>query len=148
MKVILQSSVKGLGEPGDVVKVADGYGRNYLIPQGLAIEATTANLKRIEETRQKAQRQAEQVLQQARADAAKVEGVELALPVKAGEEGRLFGSVTASDIAAALKKATGVNVDKRRMELKEPIKSLGEYDVPVKFHPQVAATIKVKVVAE
>jgi large subunit ribosomal protein L9 len=147
MEVILREDVKSLGKAGDLVRVKPGYGRNYLLPSGLAYEATEGNKKRIAaETRARSTRAAADRTE-AEGRAAQLGAVELTLKGKAGEEGKLFGSVTASDIAEALA-ARGFEVDRRRIELDQPIKSLGRHTVGVRLHADVRAEIRVDVVAE
>ena len=147
MEVILREDVKSLGKAGDLVRVKPGYGRNYLLPSGLAYEATEGNKKRIAaETRARSTR-AEAERTDAQAQAARLGAVELTITGKAGEEGKLFGSVTASDIAEALA-AKGFEVDRRRIELDQPIKSLGRHTVGVRLHADVRAEIRVDVVPE
>ena len=147
MEVILRDDVKALGKAGELVKVKAGYARNYLLPQGLAYEATDGNRKRImaeskaRETKRVAERSA------AEAIAAKLSGASVSLSRKAGEEGRLFGSITAQDIAEALA-AQGYEVDRRKIELVQPIKALGTHGVPVRLHADVHAEVQVTVVAE
>jgi large subunit ribosomal protein L9 len=147
IEVILREDVKSLGRAGEMVRVKPGYARNYLLPQGLAYEATEGNKKRIAaETRARGVR-----LQAERADAEKLAAslgaVSLTLPGKAGEEGKLFGSITAHDIAEALARA-GHTVDRRRIELEHPIKTLGQHTVAVRVHPEVHAEVRVSVVPE
>lgn len=147
MEVILREDVKSLGRAGDLVRVKPGYGRNYLLPGGLAYEATEGNKKRIAaETRARSTR-ADAERAEAEARAAKLSAVEVRLTGKAGEEGKLFGSITAADIAEALA-ARGFEVDKRRIELDQPIKTLGQHTVGVRLHSDVRAEIRVEVVAE
>lgn len=147
MEVILREDVKSLGKAGDLVRVKPGYGRNYLLPSGLAYEATEGNKKRIAaETRARSTR-AEAERADAQAQATRLSAVELTITGKAGEEGKLFGSVTASDIAEALA-AKGVEVDRRRIELDQPIKTLGRHTVGVRLHADVRAEIRVDVVPE
>jgi large subunit ribosomal protein L9 len=145
--VILREDVKSLGKAGEMVRVKPGYARNFLLPQGLAFEATEGNKKRIAaETRAKGVRnQAERT--EAERFAATLGGVTLTLTGKAGEEGKLFGSITAQDIADALA-AQGHQVDRRRIELEHPIKTLGHHTVGVRLHPEVHAEVRVSVVAE
>ena len=147
IEVILREDVKTLGRAGEMVRVKPGYARNYLLPQGLAYEATEGNKKRIAgETRARASRdQAEQV--QAQEAAATLSAVTLSLSGKAGEEGKLFGSITSQDVAEALARA-GHTVDKRRIELDHPIKTIGEHAVKIRLHPEVHAELRVSVVAE
>ena len=147
IEVILREDVKSLGKDGEMVRVKPGYARNFLLPRGLAFEATEGNKKRIAaETRARATRdQAERVT--AEQFAATLGGVTLTLTGKAGEEGKLFGSITAQDIADALA-AQGHQVDRRRIELEHPIKSVGHHSVAVRLHPEVHAEVRVSVVAE
>ena len=147
IEVILREDVKTLGRAGEMVRVKPGYARNYLLPQGLAYEATEGNKKRIAgETKARVSRdQAEKV--QAQEAAATLSAVTLSLSGKAGEEGKLFGSITSQDVADALARA-GHTVDKRRIELDHPIKTLGEHAVKIRLHPEVHAELRVSVVAE
>jgi large subunit ribosomal protein L9 len=147
MEVILREDIETLGKAGELVKVKPGYARNYLLPKGLAYEATEGNRKRIlAESKARAAR-AEQETGEARALAAKLSGVSLTLKRKAGEGDRLFGSITAQDLADALA-AQGHAVDKRRIELEHPIKTVGQHGVQVRLHQDVTAEIRVTVVAE
>jgi large subunit ribosomal protein L9 len=147
IEVILREDIQTLGRAGEMVRVKPGYARNYLLPQGLAYEATEGNKKRIAaETRVKSARnQAERV--EAERFAATLSGVTLTLSGKAGEEGKLFGSITSQDIADALARQ-GHTVDRRRIELEHPIKSTGAHTVAVRLHPEVNAELRVSVVAE
>ena len=147
MEVILREDVKSLGKAGDLVRVKPGYGRNYLLPSGLAYEATEGNKKRIAAETRAPSTRAEAERTEAQAQAARLGAVELTITGKAGEEGKLFGSVTASDIAEALA-AKGFEVDRRRIELDQPIKALGRHTVGVRLHADVRAEIRVDVVAE
>jgi large subunit ribosomal protein L9 len=147
MEVILREDIKTLGKAGELVRVKPGYARNYLLPHGLAYEATEGNKKRIAaETKARSVR-----LQSERAgaerEAATLSGVQLRLAGKAGEEGKLFGSITAQDIAEELGRQ-GHTDDRRRIELEHPIKTLGEHTVSVRIHPDVHAEVRVSVVAE
>jgi large subunit ribosomal protein L9 len=147
IEVILREDIKTLGKAGELVRVKPGYARNYLLPQGLAYEASEGNKKRIAaETKARTVR-----LQSERAgaerEAATLSGVHLRLAGKAGEEGKLFGSITAQDIAEELGRQGHV-VDRRRIELEHPIKTLGEHTVSVRIHPDVHAEVRVSVVAE
>ena len=147
MEVILREDIKTLGRAGELVRVKPGYARNYLLPQGLAYEATEGNKKRIAaETKARTARgQAEKT--EAERVAAALGAVSLTLTGKAGEEGKLFGSITAQDIADALARA-GHTVERRRIELEHPIKTLGHHTVAVRVHPEVHAEVRVSVVAE
>jgi large subunit ribosomal protein L9 len=147
MELILREDVKSLGKAGELVRVRPGYARNYLLPRGLAYEATEGNKKRIAgETRARATRQATEKAE-AETVAARLGGITLTLGGKAGEEGRLFGSVTAQDIADALARA-GHPVDRRRIELEHPIKTLGPHTVAVRLHPDVHAEVRLTVIPE
>ena len=147
MEVILRDDVRSVGKAGELVRVKPGYARNYLLPQGLAYEATEGNKKRIAaETRARSTRLAAEKAG-AEAFAAQLGQLDLQLKGNAGEEGRLFGSVTAQDVAAALAEA-GHEVDRRRIELDQPIKTLGEHTVSVRLHPEVHASVRVTVVPE
>jgi large subunit ribosomal protein L9 len=147
IEVILREDIKTLGRAGEMVRVKPGYARNYLLPQGLAYEATEGNRKRIAaETKARATRdQAERG--EAERLAATLAGVTLPLSGKAGEEGKLFGSITSQDIADALSRA-GHSVDRRRIELEHPIKTVGDHMVTVRLHPEVHAELRVSVLAE
>ena len=147
IEIILREDIKTLGRAGEMVRVKPGYARNYLLPQGLAYEATEGNKKRIAaETKARATRdKAEKVEAQQAAD--RLSAVALNLSGKAGEEGKLFGSITSQDIADALARA-GHPVDRRRIELEHPIKTVGEHAVTVRLHPEVHAQLRVSVVAE
>ena len=147
MEVILREEVQHLGAAGDVVKVKDGYARNYLLPKGLAYPATDANKKKIayEAARIAKQRAAEKGA--AEAEATRIAEVHLTFTVKVGEEDKLFGSVTASDVQRKLEEL-GIRVDKRRVDLAEPIRELGEFRVGIKLHPDVRPEIQVSVVKE
>ncbi len=148
MKVILLQDVKKLGQKGDVVEVADGYGRNYLLPRGLAKEATPGNLRELEAVkRQQAEKQSKE-LEEARMLAAKLSGETVSIRVKSGEKGKLFGSVTSKEIAETISAQFGEEIDKRKVELPEAIKTLGDFPVKIKLHPQAVAEVTVRVVAE
>jgi len=147
MELILREDVDKLGKAGDLVKVKDGFGRNYLLPQGLAYEATPGNKKRIEA--ESKSRLAKQTAERAEASAlaATLGAVKLTIARKAGEESRLFGSITAQDVADALA-AAGHQVDKRKIELEHPIKTLGFHSVPVRVYHDLHADLQLTVVAE
>jgi large subunit ribosomal protein L9 len=147
MEVILKEDVANLGNRGDVVKVADGYGRNFLLPRKLALQATQANVAVIEQMKAAAARRSATEKVQAEELLAKLEPVVLTFTRKSGENGQLFGSVTSADIAAELA-TKGFEVDRRKISLSEPLKSVGEYTVAVKLHREVTAHIKVQVAAE
>jgi large subunit ribosomal protein L9 len=147
MEVILREHVEHLGNRGEIVKVADGYARNYLLPRKLALLVTDGNRRQIERERAKfdAKEAEEQKVAQAIAD--RMASVEIVIARRVGETDALYGSVTTSDIAEALA-AKGFDIDRRKLQLPEPIKRLGAIDLPVKLHRDVTATVKVKVVAE
>ena len=147
MQIILREAVANLGDVGAVVDVKPGYARNYLLPRGLAYEATDANLKRIERERVRLEKQAAERLSAARKEAKRLAEVSLTFNVRAGEEGRLFGSITSQDIADRLE-ADGIKVERRDIEMPEPIKALGVFTVPIRLHPDVRPEIKVWVVKE
>jgi large subunit ribosomal protein L9 len=145
MDIILLEDLEGLGAKGSLVHVKPGYARNYLLPRRLAIAAGEKAANLYTELERQRTAQADKRIAQARAEAAKLDGVEVNIPAEANEEDTLFGSVTNADVADALKKA-GHDVDKRRIELTEHIKQLGRYDVPVRIYHEVTATVKVWVV--
>jgi len=147
MEVILKEDVANLGHRGDVVKVADGYGRNFLLPRKLALQATLANKAVIEQMKAAAARRSATEKAQAEALVTKLEPLVLTFSRKSGESGQLFGSVTSADIASELE-SKGFEVDRRKIQLNEPIKSLGNFNVVVKLHREVTAHLKVQVVAE
>ncbi len=144
MEVILKEDINSLGHRGDVVKVADGYGRNYLLPQKLAIEATANNKAVIEQMKASAVRKSAKEKVDAESFSTQLSEVELVFERKVGESEHLFGSVTSSDIAHELE-AKGYTIDRRKISLDEPLKTLGEYHVPVKLHRDVTAHVKVVV---
>lgn len=147
MEVILKEDIPSLGSRGDVVKVADGYGRNYLLPRKLAMQATENNKAVIEQMKAAAARRSATEKMQAEELVARLAPIDLAFTRKAGEQGHLFGSVTSSDIGAELA-AQGFEIDRRRILLSEPLKSVGEFTVAIKLHREVTAQVKVKVQAE
>ncbi len=147
MKVILQEDVKSLGKMGDVVNVADGYARNFLIPKKLGVEANVKSIKALEHEKRKIEDKAKKIRNDAQGLAERLSASALTLSAKAGEEEKLFGSITSMDIAEALKKE-GFDIDKKRILLDEPIKRLGTYSVGIKVHHDVTAQVQVKVVAE
>lgn len=147
MEVILREDVAQLGQRGDIVTVKDGYARNYLLPRKLAMAATASNRKQVADMKAAGARREATEKAAAESLAAQLAAVTLVLTAKAGESDQLFGSVTAMDIAAALE-AKGFSIDKRKIHLEEPIKTLGEYDVPLRLHREVTAPVKVSVVRE
>ncbi len=144
MKVILKENLEDLGRIGDIVKVAPGYARNYLLPRGYAIEATEKNAKALDHAKRQLEYKRNKVLEQAKGFAAKIEGLTLSIVHQAGEEGKLFGAVTNMELAEHLK-AKGIEIDRKKIVLAEPIKHIGEYTASVKVHPEVAASLKVVV---
>ena len=147
MEVILREHVDNLGRRGEVVKVADGYARNYLLPRKLALLATEGNRKQIERERAKLDAKEAEEKGVSEATAARMAGVELTITRKVGETEALYGSVTSADIAEALA-ARGFEIERRKLQLPEPIRRIGEFDVPVRLHRDVIVHVKVKVVAE
>ena len=147
MEVILKEDVANLGHRGDVVKVADGYGRNFLLPRKLALQATLANKAVIEQMKAAAARRSAEEKVQAQALVAKLEPLTLSFTRKSGENGQLFGSVTTADIAGELA-TKGFEIDRRKIQLSEPIKSLGNFTVSVKLHREVTAHVGVHVAAD
>ena len=147
MNVVLREDVEKLGKRGETVKVADGYGRNYLIPKKLAYPATPGNLKVIEHEKRAKDLRDARILEDHQKVAAVISGLSFTVPKRVGENDVLFGSVTAADIAEALT-AKGFEIDRRKLQLAEPLKKLGEVEVPLKLHRDVTTNVKVKVVAE
>lgn len=145
MEVILREAVEKLGHPGDVVKVSPGFARNYLLPRGIAYEATPGNLKRIAQEKTRLEAAENERRAAAEKVAATLEPISLTFSARVGEEGKLFGSVTSADIAHQLE-AQGVHIEKRMIDLHEPLRALGVYKVPVKLHADVKAEIKVWVI--
>lgn len=148
MKVILLQDVKALGKKGEIKDVADGYGRNFLIGKKLACEATTQNLKNLEIEQKKQADKAAADLAEAKRLAGELAKLEIAIPVKSGEGGRLFGSVTNKEVADAISAKLGVDIDKRKVEIKDAIKALGVAEVMVKLHSEVHQKVKINIVAQ
>ena len=147
MEIILRQAVENLGKPGDVVKVKNGYARNYLLPRGIAYEATPGNLKRIAQERARLEAAENERVGAAQELAKRLEEVQLTFSARVGEEGKLFGSVTSADIAQQLE-AQGFHIEKRQIDLHEPIKALGVYRVPVRLHADVKPEIRVWVIKQ
>ncbi|HEX6473316.1 MAG TPA: 50S ribosomal protein L9 [Streptosporangiaceae bacterium] len=147
MKLILTQQVAGLGEPGDVIEVKDGYGRNYLLPRGFAMKWTRGAERQVDSI--KRARSAREIanLDHAREVAERLGSLKVSLATRAGASGRLFGSVTAGDIADAVKRAGGPALDRRRIEMSTPIKTVGSHQVSVRLHPEVNASISLEIVA-
>jgi large subunit ribosomal protein L9 len=147
MEVILKEDIANVGKIGEVVRVRDGYARNYLLPRGLVMIANKKNLKTFEHQKKLVADQKQKIMRQAQASADQLGAVSLVIPMKVGEEGRLFGSVTNIQIEKALK-AKGVNIDRRKIHLEEPIKVAGDYEVPVRLAADLTVPLKVSVVPE
>ena len=145
MEIILRESVSSLGKAGDTVRVSDGYARNYLIPRGLALLSDKKNAAQLERQRNMILARAAKLKAEHEALAVQLEGLDVSVAVRVGEEGRLYGSVTSMDIAKAIE-SRGYKIDRRKIQMDEPIKSTGEFVVPVKLGADIAASLKVKVV--
>ncbi|NSW76786.1 MAG: 50S ribosomal protein L9 [Candidatus Atribacteria bacterium] len=148
MRVILIQEVKNLGKEGDIVEVKEGYARNYLIPKKMAIEATPGNLSQIEKLRKKRAMREAKELEEAKALQGKIEGMVLTFSKKAGETGKLYGSVTAREIAEAISATVGFEFDRKYLELPEPLKDLGKHNVRVNLGKGISATITVDILPE
>lgn len=148
MEVILLEDVKSLGKKGDKVKVNDGYARNFILPKKLGIEATAKNLNDLKLQKANEERIAKEILEEAQAFAKELEDKQVELKIKAGKDGRTFGSVSTKEIAAAAKEQLGYDIDKKKMQLTDSIKSAGVFNVPIKLHPKVMGSLKVHVSAE
>ncbi|KGX85699.1 50S ribosomal protein L9 [Pontibacillus litoralis] len=145
MKVIFTADVKGKGKKGEIKNVSEGYARNYLLKNNLAVEATKGNLKALEAKKNKQQEQAKEELEEAKRLKATLENLTVEMQAKSGDKGSLFGSITSKQIAEQLHKSHGIKIDKRKIEMDAPIRSLGYTNVPVKLHHEVTGTIKVHV---
>lgn len=148
MEIILLEHIEKVGAKHDVVKVKDGYGRNYLIPQGMAIVANKANMARLEGLKKQAAKKEAAMVGTYQGYAAQLAGADLKIAAKAGESGRLFGSVSAQHLIAAIGETLGITVEKRLVEMPEEVKELGTYTANIKFHPEVIAPVQFEVVAE
>jgi large subunit ribosomal protein L9 len=148
MKVILQREVDKLGAPGDVVVVADGYARNFLMPKGLAVPASKGAVRHAERLRHAHEKHLRRTLEEATGLAERLSSAPLRISAKAGEEGRLFGSITVADIADELERSSGASIDRKRVHLPEPIRSIGTHEVTVHLHPDVNAVVTVEVVPQ
>ena len=149
LKVILRQDVADLGQSGDIVTVKPGYARNFLLPRGMAFEATNANIRQLEEEKKKGEARSKQQYLEAKRRASQLESVSLTFHANAGDEGKLFGSITSADIAERLKEQNlDFEVDKRDIEIEEPIKALGVYNIPVRLHTEVKPEIKVWVIKQ
>ena len=145
MKIILLEDVKALGKKGEIVNVSDGYARNCIFPKKLGLEATSKNLNDLKLQKANEDKKAQALLDEAKELATKVEAGKVTLSIKVGEGGRTFGSVSSKEIAAEVKKQMDLDIDKKKIQLKDAIKTLGTHEVPVKLHPKVTATLKVVV---
>jgi large subunit ribosomal protein L9 len=148
MKVILIREVKSLGRRDDIVNVAEGYARNYLFPRNLAIPATPANLAELEKKRKAEEAHGEKAIEEAKTLAERLAEVQITIKGKTGTGTKLYGSITHADIAEALEQQAGIKIDKRKVEMEEPIKSLGMYEVPIHLHKEAIVTLKVEVIGE
>lgn len=148
MKVILLQDVKSLGKKGDVVNVSDGYARNMILPKKLGVEATGKNLNDLKLQNQHAEKVAQENLEAARALAAEIGDRQVQVKIKIGEGGKIFGAVSSKEVAAAAREQLGLELDKKKMQMSEGLKSLGVHEVPVKLHPKVTATLRVQVIEE
>ncbi len=146
MKLILTHEVSGLGAPGDVVEVKDGYGRNYLLPRGLATAWTKGGEKQVASIRKAREAREIAAVEAAQSIKERLEATAVTVPAQAGASGRLFGAVTTTDVATAVKAAVGADIDRRKVEIGNPIKSVGSYRVGVRLHPEVTATVALEVV--
>ena len=147
MKVVLKDDVKNLGKMGQIIDVADGYARNFLVPRGLASEANTKNIKALEHEKRIIEGKAKKVKNSAQELLNKISAMTFTIRAKAGDEGKLFGSVTTMDIAELLHKE-GLEIDKKKISLDEPIKRLGSYSVNVKLHPEISTQLNIQVIQE
>lgn len=145
MEVILLQDVKALGKKGEVVKVSDGYARNFILPKKLGLEANAKNMNDLKLQKAAEAKKQQEILEQAQALAKEIEAQSIVLKIKAGEGGRTFGSISTKEIAVAIKEQLGHDIDKKKLQLNDPIKNMGTYTVPIKLHPKVTAELKVKV---
>lgn len=145
MKVVLLKDIKGTGKKGEIINASDGHARNYLIPRGLAKEATDSAMKEMEHQNASKRKKEQELLDEAKALAAEIEKIEVKFVAKAGEGGRLFGSITNKDIAEELKKKHKIDIDKKKIVLEQPIRTLGTINVTIKVYPKVVTKIKVHV---
>lgn len=148
MKVILLADVKKVGKKGDIINVAEGYARNYLFPRNLAIEASPGNLKNLKEKQHRVAEKKQQILEEAKALAKKIDGVTVKITTKVGDGGRLFGSVTSKDVAEKLEDQYNIKIDKKKIDIDGTVKNLGNYRATVKIHPEVQAQFTISVVEQ
>lgn len=147
MKVILEQDVKKLGKKGDVLEVSEGYARNFLLPKKYAVEASAVNLNAVKLQKNSEERKRQQAVDEAKLMAAQLSKIEVTLPVKIGENGKLFGSVGGKDVADMLKSKHNIDIDRRKIEIKEAIKGVGDYEAVIKVHPEITSKIKVHIIA-
>ena len=145
MQIILLEDVKALGKKGDMVNVNDGYARNFILPKKLGLEATPKNLNDLKLQKAAEAKRLQELLEEAQVYAKKIEAITVKLTIKAGEGGRTFGAISTKDISSELKEQFGYDIDKKKLQLAEPIKNIGSYTVPIKLHPQVTAELKVNI---
>ncbi|WP_026524851.1 MULTISPECIES: 50S ribosomal protein L9 [unclassified Butyrivibrio] len=145
MEIILLEDVKSLGKKGDIVKVSDGYASNFILPKKLGVEANKANLNDLKNQKKREEKEAQELLESMKELAKEIEKANVKVTMKAGEGGRVFGSVSSKEIVAEAKKQCGLSLDKKKVQLPEPIRSFGTTEVPVKLHPQVTAILRVSV---
>ena len=148
MKIILLQDEKKLGKKGDIIEASDGYARNYILPQKIGVEATAANINDLKLKKANDAKVAQEHLDEAKALAAELDSKSVTVKIKAGTGGRSFGSVTSKEIAAAAKEQLGIEIDKKKIVLADPLKNFGSYDVSIKLHPQVTGKLNVKVTEE
>ena len=145
MDIILTADVKALGKKGEIVKVSDGYARNFIVPKKLGLEATPKNLNDLKLQKAAEAKKAQEILEEAQELAASIASKSVTLKIKSGEGGRTFGSVSTKEIAQAMKDQLGMEIDKKKLVLADPLKNIGTFTVPIKLHPKVTAQLKVKV---
>jgi large subunit ribosomal protein L9 len=145
MKVILLEDVKNVGKKGTIINAKDGYARNFLFPKNLAIEATDVNLKNLENAKKQKEEKEKEIYNEAKIMEEELAKITLVIKSKTGENGKLFGSITTKEVADTLEEEKGITIDKRKFELDDPIKSVGEYSVKIKLHPRVTGSLKVVV---
>lgn len=148
MKIILTQDVKKLGKKGDIMEVAEGYARNFLLPQKLATAATNSNLNQISQQKTAEADRAKRLLEEARLLAAQIAKITVVIVAKAGEGGRLFGAVTTKDIADAMKQQHKLDIDRRKIDMPDPVKNIGEHTASLKLHPEVSVNLQLKITAE
>ncbi len=148
MKVILKKDIKGVGKKEEVINAADGYARNYLLPRGLAVEASDGNLSTLKEKKDSKKYKESMEVEEARELSKKISGLSIRFNVKTGENGKLFGSITSKDISEEIKRQHNINIDKRKIVLEDSIKAAGVYNIEIKVYPNITSKIKVEVVGE